>query len=114
MISGKIDLVNRIIDVCGTLMNDLLIYSHVHNLLSCNTLQSFTVPIDDHWTIFMLEIVSKHLAEPRLPCPGGFPGGFGLQYLRCRCLGLDKRKICLWPMENLVLTNTSLEFWGYD
>jgi len=29
----------------------------------------------------MLEIVSKHLAEPRLPCPGGFPGGFGLQYL---------------------------------
>ena len=51
-----------------------------------------------------------------LPCPGGggFPGGFGLQYLRCRCLRLDKRKICLWPMENLVLTNTSLEFWGYD
>jgi hypothetical protein len=29
-------------------------------------------------------------------------------------LGLDKRKICLWPMENLVLTNTSLEFWGCD
>ena len=116
MISGKImmGLVNRIIDVCGTLMNDLLIYSHVHNLLSCNTLQSFTVPfmqqfvfccqkwrqhpltrflgkdanivIDHHpmgpsikrpdndkemahwyphWTIFMLEIVSKHLAEAR-------------------------------------------------